>query len=130
MSTRQTGSLTMAIEVEYSHHEVAPSQHEIDLRYAEALRMADIVQTYKTVVKRTAYEHGVYATFMPKPIYGVNGSGMHCHQSLFKEDQNAFFERDARFHLSRTALQYMGGVLHYAPELTAITNQWVNSYKR
>jgi glutamine synthetase len=120
----------MEIEVEYSHHEVAPSQHEIDLRYAEALRMADIVQTYKTVVKRTAYERGVYATFMPKPIYGVNGSGMHCHQSLFKGDQNAFFERDARFHLSQTALQYMGGVLHYASEFTAITNQWVNSYKR
>src|SRR5688572_11167139 len=120
----------MGIEVEYSHHEVAPSQHEIDLRYAEALRMADIVQTYKTVVKRTAYEGGVYASFMPKPIFGVNGSGMHCHQSLFRQDQNAFFERDARFHLSRTALQYMAGVLHYAPEFTAITNQWVNSYKR
>jgi glutamine synthetase len=121
---------TMGIEVEYSHHEVAPSQHEIDLRYAEALRMADIVQTYKTVVKRTAYEHGIYATFMPKPIFGVNGSGMHCHQSLFRDNKNAFFEDKGRFHLSSTARHYIAGILKYAPEFTAITNQWVNSYKR
>lgn len=120
----------MGIEVEYSHHEVAPSQHEIDLRYAEGLRMADIVQTYKTVVKRTAYEHGIYATFMPKPIFGVNGNGMHCHQSLFKDGKNAFFESEARFHLSETARHYIAGVLRYAPEFTAVTNQWVNSYKR
>lgn len=120
----------MGIEVEYSHHEVAPSQHEIDLRYAEALRMADIVQTYKTVVKRTAYEHGIYATFMPKPIFGVNGSGMHCHQSLFSGGKNAFFDKQGRHHLSETARSYMGGLLRYAPEFTAITNQWVNSYKR
>ena len=120
----------MGIEVEYSHHEVAPSQHEIDLRYAEALRMADIVQTYKTVVKRTAYEHGVYATFMPKPIFGVNGSGMHCHQSLFRDGKNAFFDKEGAHHLSETARHYMAGVLRYAPEFTAITNQWVNSYKR
>ena len=120
----------MGVEVEYSHHEVAPSQHEIDLRYAEALRMADIVQTYKTVVKRTAYDHGIYATFMPKPIFGVNGSGMHCHQSLFKEGKNAFFDKEGEHHLSGIARHYMAGVLHYAPEFTAITNQWVNSYKR
>jgi glutamine synthetase len=120
----------MGVEIEYSHHEVAPSQHEIDLRYTGALRMADTVQTYKTVVKRTAYDRGLYATFMPKPIYGVNGSGMHCHQSLFKGDSNAFFDEDAEFHLSETALQYIAGVLHHAREYTAITNQWVNSYKR
>ncbi len=120
----------MGVEVEYSHHEVAPSQHEIDLRYAEALRMADIVQTYKTVVKRTAYEHGIYATFMPKPIFGVNGSGMHCHQSLFKGGTNAFFDSTGAHHLSATARSYMAGLLHYAPQFTAITNQWVNSYKR
>ncbi|HUP21277.1 MAG TPA: glutamine synthetase family protein, partial [Gemmatimonadota bacterium] len=121
---------SMGIHVEYSHHEVAPSQHEIDLRYAEALKMADIVQTYRTVVKRTAYEHGLYATFMPKPIHGVNGSGMHCHQSLFKGDKNAFFEKDAQYHLSPTALHYIGGLLQYSREFAAITNQWVNSYKR
>ena len=120
----------MGIEVEYSHHEVAPSQHEIDLRYAEGLRMADIVQTYRTIVKRTAYDRGLYATFMPKPIFGVNGSGMHCHQSLFEGKRNAFFEKDARFHLSETALQYMAGLLTHAREFAAITNQWVNSYKR
>ena len=120
----------MGIHVEYSHHEVAPGQHEIDLRYAEALRMADIVQTYKTVVKRTAYEHGLYATFMPKPIMGENGSGMHCHQSLFKGDRNAFFDASSEFHLSDTARHYIAGVLHHAGEFAAVTNQWVNSYKR
>jgi glutamine synthetase len=120
----------MGIHVEYSHHEVAPGQHEIDLRYAEALRMADIVQTYKTVVKRTAYEHGLYATFMPKPIMGENGSGMHCHQSLFKGNSNAFFDSSSEFHLSDTARHYIAGVLHHAGEFAAVTNQWVNSYKR
>jgi glutamine synthetase len=121
---------SMGIHVEYSHHEVAPSQHEIDLRYDEALRMADIVQTYKTVVKRTAYEHGVYATFMPKPIFGENGSGMHCHQSLFEGDKNAFFDPAAEFHLSSVARQYIAGTLRHAGEFAAVTNQWVNSYKR
>jgi glutamine synthetase len=120
----------MGIHVEYSHHEVAPGQHEIDLRYAEGLRMADIVQTYKTVVKRTAYEHGLYATFMPKPILGENGSGMHCHQSLFTGASNAFFDEDAEFHLSDTARHYIAGLLHHATEFAAVTNQWVNSYKR
>ena len=121
---------SMGIHVEYSHHEVAPSQHEIDLRYAGALPMADIVQTYKTVVKRTAYEHGLYATFMPKPIFGENGSGMHCHQSLFDGDRNVFFDEDAQYHLSDEALHYIGGILRYAREYAAVTNQWVNSYKR
>ncbi len=121
---------SMGIHVEYSHHEVAPSQHEIDLRYAEALPMADIVQTYRTVVKRTAYEHGLYATFMPKPIFGENGSGMHCHQSLFKGERNAFFDKGAQYHLSDVALHYIGGILRYAREFAAVTNQWVNSYKR
>jgi glutamine synthetase len=120
----------MGIHVEYSHHEVAPGQHEIDLRYAEALRMADIVQTYKTVVKRTAYEHGLYATFMPKPMMGENGSGMHCHQSLFSGDSNAFFDASSEFHLSDTARHYIAGVLHHAGEFASVTNQWVNSYKR
>lgn len=121
---------SMGIHVEYSHHEVAPSQHEIDLRYTEALRMADIVQTYRTVVKRTAYEHGFYATFMPKPIFGENGSGMHCHQSLFEGGRNAFFDEEAQYHLSGDALHYIGGILRYAREFAAVTNQWVNSYKR
>ncbi|MGH7572181.1 MAG: glutamine synthetase family protein [Gemmatimonadota bacterium] len=120
----------MGIDVEYSHHEVAPSQHEIDLRYAEGLRMADIVQTYRTVVKRTAYDRGLYATFMPKPIFGVNGSGMHCHQSLFEGDRNAFFDNSAEFHLSANARHYIAGLLTHAREFAAITNQWVNSYKR
>ncbi|MDX1624837.1 MAG: glutamine synthetase family protein [Gemmatimonadota bacterium] len=121
---------SMGIHVEYSHHEVAPSQHEIDLRYAEVLQMSDIVQTYKTIVKRTAYEHGLYATFMPKPIFGENGSGMHCHMSLFEGDTNAFFEKDAQYHLSATARQFIAGVLAHARGFAAVTNQWVNSYKR
>lgn len=120
----------MGIEVEYSHHEVAPGQHEIDLRYTEALRMADIVQTYKTVVKRTAYDRGLYATFMPKPIFGVNGSGMHCHQSLFQGNKNAFFDKADSHHLSDIGRQYIAGVLQHAPEFAVVTNQWVNSYKR
>ncbi len=121
----------MGITVEYSHHEVAPSQHEIDLRYCEALEMADRVQTYKTAVKRTAYERGIYATFMPKPIQGVNGSGMHCHQSLFDaRGRNVFFDPKGKHHLSRTALHYIAGVMRHARENAIVTNQWVNSYKR
>jgi glutamine synthetase len=120
----------LEIKVEYSHHEVAPSQHEIDLRYTDALSMADNVMTYKMVVKRVAHQKGCYATFMPKPIFGINGSGMHTHQSLFKGDRNAFFEKDAPLHLSRTARQYVGGLLTHAREFTSVTNQWVNSYKR
>lgn len=120
----------MGIGVEYSHHEVAGSQHEIDMRYTDALSMADNVMTYRLVVKQTAQKYGVYATFMPKPVFGVNGSGMHVHQSLFKGDSNAFFEKDAPFHLSDIAKSYVAGLLHHAPAITSICNQWVNSYKR
>ena len=120
----------MGIRVEYSHHEVAPSQHEIDLRYAEALKMADIVMTYRTAVKEIARQKGVYATFMPKPIFGENGSGMHVHQSLFKGDENAFFDAKDKYHLSKVGKGYIAGILKHARELVAVTNQWVNSYKR
>ena len=120
----------MGIGVEYSHHEVAGSQHEIDMRYTDALSMADNVMTYRLVVKQTAQKYGVYATFMPKPVFGVNGSGMHVHQSLFKGDSNAFFEQDAPFHLSDIAKSYCAGLLAHAPAITSICNQWVNSYKR
>jgi len=121
---------SMGIDVEYSHHEVAPSQHEIDLRYDEALRMADKTMTYRLVVKEIARQHGVYATFMPKPIFGVNGSGMHVHQSLFKGSKNAFHDRSDKYHLSDLAKHYIAGLLRHAPEIAAVTNQWVNSYKR
>jgi len=120
----------MGIRVEYSHHEVAPSQHEIDLRYTDALTMADNAMTYRLVVKEIALRHGVYATFMPKPIFGQNGSGMHTHQSLFKGNKNAFFDPKDEFHLSKTAKSYMAGVLKHSKEITSITSQWVNSYKR
>ncbi|MBW1984646.1 MAG: glutamine synthetase, partial [Deltaproteobacteria bacterium] len=121
---------SMGIQVEYSHHEVAPSQHEIDLRYNEGLKMADTTMTYRTVVKEIAWQNDVYATFMPKPIFGENGSGMHVHQSLFKGDKNTFYNKDAEYHLSDTARHYIAGILKHAPEITAVTNQWVNSYKR
>jgi glutamine synthetase len=121
---------SMGIEVEYSHHEVAPSQHEIDLRYDEGLRMADKTMTYRVVVKEIARKHGVYATFMPKPIFGQNGSGMHTHQSLFKGDRNAFYDAMDNYNLSDIAKHYIAGLIHHAPEITAVTNQWVNSYKR
>ena len=120
----------MGIEVEYSHHEVAPSQHEIDLRYKEALLMADTVMVYRMVVKEIAQKHGLYATFMPKPIYGVNGSGMHTHQSLFKGDTNAFFDSTDKHFLSQEAKSYIAGILRHAREITFVCNQWVNSYKR
>jgi glutamine synthetase len=120
----------LGIGVEYSHHEVAGSQHEIDMRYTDALTMADNVMTYRLVVKQIAIHNGVYATFMPKPIFGVNGSGMHVHQSLFKGDKNAFFDAKDPYHLSEVAKGYIAGLLKYAPEITAVTNQWVNSYKR
>ena len=120
----------MGIEAEYSHHEAAPGQDEIVLRYSDALTMADNCMTYRLVVKEIARQHGVYATFMPKPLAGVNGSGMHTHQSLFRGEANAFYDPDAPDHLSETARHYIGGLLHYAPEFTAVTNQWVNSYKR
>jgi len=120
----------MGIKVEYSHHEVAPSQHEIDLRYAEALEMADNVMTYRIVVKEIATKYGCYATFMPKPIFGQNGSGMHTHQSLFKGNQNAFYDANDKYYLSDMAKKYIAGLLKHAPEITAFANQWVNSYKR
>ena len=120
----------MGIGVEYSHHEAAPSQHEIDMRYTDALTMADNVMTYRLVVKEVALKNGVYATFMPKPISGINGNGMHVHQSLFKGDKNVFFDQNDEYHLSKIAKYYIAGLLKYAPEITAVTNQWVNSYKR
>ena len=120
----------MGIRVEYSHHEVAHSQHEIDLRYADALTMADIVMTYRATVKEIARKHGVYATFMPKPIFGQNGSGMHTHQSLFKGDENAFFDPNDRFYLSQVAKRFIAGLLRHIREITLVLNQWVNSYKR
>lgn len=124
------GLESMGITVEYSHHEVAPSQHEIDLRYDEALRMADKVQMYKLIVKQTALSNGIYATFMPKPIFGENGSGMHTHQSLFKGDRNAFHDQKDKQNLSDIAKHYIAGVLKHAYELTSILNPLVNSYKR
>ena len=121
---------SMGIPVEYVHHEVAPSQHEIDLRYTDALTMADSVMAYRLTVKEVAQEFGIYATFMPKPVAGVNGSGMHTHQSLFAGDRNAFFDAGDEYHLSPTAKAYIAGLLRHAPEITLVTNQWVNSYKR
>jgi len=120
----------MGIPVEYSHHEVAPSQHEIDLRYADALTMADAAMTYRLVVKEIAYQHGVYATFMPKPIFSQPGSGMHTHQSLFQGSRNAFFDPDDPTHLSTVGKTYIAGLLVHAKEISSILAQWVNSYKR
>ncbi len=120
----------MGIEVEYSHHEVAPSQHEIDLRYTNALTMADNAMTYRLVVKEIALKHDLYATFMPKPLIGQNGSGMHTHQSLFKGNKNAFFDQNDPYYLSKVGKSYIAGILKHAPEITSIICQWVNSYKR
>ncbi len=120
----------MDIPVEYSHHEVAPSQHEIDLRYAPAVDMADRAMTYRLTVKEIAMKHGVYATFMPKPLFGQNGSGMHVHQSLFRGDENAFFDRDDPQHLSKVGKAYIAGLLKHAKEICLVVAQWVNSYKR
>ncbi len=120
----------MGIQVEYSHHEVAPSQHEIDLRYKDVLTMADQVMTYRLTVKEIAAAHGVYATFMPKPIFGVNGSGMHVHQSLFQDSRNAFFDPNDECHLSAVGKAYIAGLLAHIKEIALVTNQWVNSYKR
>ncbi len=120
----------LGIPVEASHHEVAPSQHEIDLRYTDALTMADNTMTYRLVVKEVAMNNGVHATFMPKPIADENGSGMHVHQSLFKGERNAFFDAGDPYHLSALARSYIAGLLRHAKEVTLVTNQWVNSYKR
>jgi len=120
----------MGIDVEYSHHEVAPSQHEIDLRYDEGLKMAEKAATLRIAVKEIARQHGVYATFMPKPIFGENGSGMHTHQSLFKGKVNAFYNAKDKYHLSDMAKSYIAGIMEHAREMALVTNQWVNSYKR
>jgi glutamine synthetase len=120
----------MGVPVEYSHHEVAPSQHEIDLKYRDALTMADSTMIYRLVVKEVALKNNVYASFMPKPIFGVNGSGMHTHQSLFKGKKNAFFDPKDKYHLSDIAKKYIAGLMKHAREITLVTNQWVNSYKR
>jgi glutamine synthetase len=121
---------SMGIPVEYSHHEDAPSQHEIDLRYTDALTMADSVMTFRLVVKAVAHDAGVHATFMPKPLSGVQGSGMHTHFSLFEGDTNAFYDPGDEHGLSKVAKGFIAGLLAHAEELTAVTNQWVNSYKR
>jgi glutamine synthetase len=120
----------LGIHVEYSHHEVGPSQHEVDMRYADALKMADDCMTYRITVKEYAMKYGFYATFMPKPLYGENGSGMHTHQSLFKEGRNAFFDQSDQFYLSDIAKSFIAGQLKHAREISALFAQWVNSYKR
>ncbi|MEK0313999.1 type I glutamate--ammonia ligase [Cohnella sp. 56] len=120
----------MGFEIEASHHEVAPGQHEIDFKYADAIKAADQIQTFKLVVKTIARKHGLHATFMPKPLYGMNGSGMHCHQSLFKGSDNAFYDANDRLGLSATARHYMAGILQHARGMAAITNPTVNSFKR
>jgi glutamine synthetase len=120
----------IGISVEFSHHEVGPGQNEIDLRYADALSTADNIMTFRTVIKEVAMEHGVYATFMPKPFAQHPGSGMHTHMSLFEGDTNAFYEAGGKYQLSKTGRSFIAGLLHYAPEITAVTNQFVNSYKR
>ena len=120
----------LGISVEFSHHEGGPGQNEIDLRYADALTMADNIMTFRTVIKEVAIEQGVYATFMPKPFSQHPGSGMHTHMSLFEGDTNAFFEAGSQYHLSKTAKHFIAGLLRHAPEITAVTNQCVNSYKR
>jgi glutamine synthetase len=120
----------LGIHVEYSHHEVGPSQHEIDMRYAPALKMADDCMTYRLTVKELAMKHGMHATFMPKPLFGENGSGMHTHQSLFRGGKNAFFDADDQYFLSDAGKAFIAGQLRHAREISSIFAQWVNSYKR
>src|SRR5213593_3236349 len=120
----------MGIPVEYHHHEVGPSQHEIDIRFADALDMADYMLTYRLIVKEVAKQHGYHATFMPKPLFGENGSGMHTHQSLFTGGRNQFFDSDDTWHLSDVAKAFIAGQLRHAREISAVFAQWVNSYKR
>jgi glutamine synthetase len=121
---------SMGISVEFSHHEGGPGQNEIDLRYADALSTADNVMSFRSVVKEVALEQGVFASFMPKPLADHPGSGMHTHLSLFEGDRNAFHEAGAQFQLSKVARQFIAGLLKHSAEITAVTNQWVNSYKR
>ncbi|MDO9380682.1 MAG: glutamine synthetase family protein [Nocardioidaceae bacterium] len=120
----------MGISVEFSHHEGGPGQQEIDLRYADALSMADNIMTFRTVVREVALNQGIWASFMPKPLTDAPGSGMHTHLSLFEGDENAFYEAGAEYQLSRTGRAFIAGILRHTPEITAVTNQWVNSYKR
>ncbi|MBC9954861.1 type I glutamate--ammonia ligase [Leucobacter sp. cx-42] len=120
----------LGISVEFSHHEAGPGQNEIDLRYADALTTADNIMTFRSVVKEVAIAQGVHATFMPKPLAGQPGSGMHTHLSLFEGDTNAFFDPSAKYQMSVTARRFVAGLLKHAPEITAVTNQYVNSYKR
>jgi glutamine synthetase len=120
----------LGVQVEYSHHEVAQSQHEVDLRYTDALAMADNVVTCRFVARQVAQANNIHISFMPKPVFGVNGSGMHVHMSLFKGTKNLFFDSRSPMNISDTARYYVAGLLRYASELTAVTNQWVNSYKR
>jgi glutamine synthetase len=121
---------SMGISVEFSHHEGGPGQQEIDLRYADALSTADNIMTFRVVVKEVALSQGIYASFMPKPLSDQPGSGMHTHMSLFEGDRYAFFEGGAQYQLSKTGRAFIAGLLHHAAEITAVTNQWVNSYKR
>jgi glutamine synthetase len=121
---------SMGISVEFSHHEGGPGQQEIDLRYADALSTADNIMTFRVVVKEVALSQGISASFMPKPLSDQPGSGMHTHMSLFEGDRNAFFEGGAQYQLSKTGRAFIAGLLHHAAEITAVTNQWVNSYKR
>ncbi|EWT06944.1 glutamine synthetase [Intrasporangium chromatireducens Q5-1] len=121
---------SMGISVEFSHHEGAPGQNEIDLRYADALSTADNIMTFRTVIKEVALTQGIYATFMPKPFSEHPGSGMHTHLSLFEGDSNAFYEPGAPYQLSKTGRQFIAGLLRHGAEIAAVTNQWVNSYKR
>ena len=120
----------LGIDVEYTHHEVGPSQHEIDMRFADGVRMADNAMTYRIAVKEIAMKYGAYATFMPKPLFGENGSGMHVHQSLFSGSSNAFFDADDEYHLSPIGKSFIAGQLKHAREISALFAQWVNSYKR
>lgn len=120
----------MGFEIEASHHEVAPGQHEIDFKYDDALSTADSLATFRFVVRTVAQRHGLHATFMPKPIFGINGSGMHVHQSLFRDGKNAFHDPSAKYELNEAAMGYIAGILEHAPAFTAITNPTVNSYKR
>jgi len=120
----------MGIESEYDHHEVANGQHEIDLKYLSALEMADVCMTFRYMVKKVARMHNLYATFMPKPLNGQNGSGMHIHQSLWRKEENIFFEKKDPYHLSDTAKHYTAGLIRNAPDICAVLCQWTNSYKR
>ena len=120
----------LGIQVEYSHHEVGPSQHEIDIRYGDALKIADDCMTYRITVKEYALKYGWHATFMPKPLFGENGSGMHTHQSLFKGGSNAFYDADDKYFLSDVGKAFIAGQLRHAREICSIFAQWVNSYKR